>query len=446
MKPSPGENLVCAETDGIPVDAAAPGRAARPASGWRADRNYRWFILALLFAVSFFNYFDRQTVSVLKTTLKDVFAMNDADYAVVVNVFTGAYAFAYIVSGWIVDRLGPRRSLSIFVSMWSAVTVACGFAQSFWQLAGLRGLLGLAEPGLFPVTIRTATVWMADKGRGLFMALGTLGSSVATIVAVPIIAWLTVHFHWRLAFILPGVLGLGMAAVWWAAYREPSVPITDHHDHGHGAGENPTQRPAWPWRALWHQRALWAILLGRLVSDPVWYFCVFWMPGYLQEAKGLSIAQLGFVGWIPFLAGNVGGLGFTALSDYCARRYGLMGRKRLVIATAVLGPLCMLIPTSPIVTTLVLFCVIAVVCNCWLGSVAPIIAEAFPVGNVASVYGIAGAFGAGGAMIFNYIIGHAAQILSPGTLFIIMGCLHPCAAVIFHFLLPRKSHAGAATA
>lgn len=400
-----------------------------------SDRRYRWLILLLLLAAGFFNYFDRQTLSVLKTTLKTEFAMGDADYALIVNVFTACYACAYIGSGWVVDRFGPRAALTAFISLWSLATVGCGFARSWIQFSFLRGLLGLAEPGLYPVTIRVSTVWMEDKGRGFFMSLASLGSTVANIVAVPTIVWLALHFHWRLAFVLPGVLGLLVAGAWWWFYRDPDKSIAP-------AAAEPASVPAaspLPWARLWRHRGLWGIVLSRLVSDPVWYFCLFWMPGYLQESKHISVQQLGFVGWIPFAAANVGGLLFSALSDYRARRDGLRGRKRLVMASALFGPLCLLIPHTPsLALTLALFCVVAVVCNAWLGSLGPIIAEIFPVGNVASVWGIAGAFGATGAVAFNYIIGHATETLGAGTLFVIMGFLHPCAAVILHFLVRSK--------
>jgi ACS family hexuronate transporter-like MFS transporter len=162
------------------------------------------------------------------------------------------------------------------------------------------------------------------------------------------------------------------------------------------------------------------------------------MPGYLQESKHVSIGLLGVIGWIPFLCATLGGLGFLALSDYRAKLAGLRGRKYLVMATAVLGPLCWLIPHSSVTMTIVLFCVIAVLCNAWIGSVAPLIAQIFPVGNVASVYGIAGAFGATGAIVFNWLIGQAATLFGMDTLFIVMGFLHPCAALVMAFFIREK--------
>ncbi|MFO1450066.1 MAG: MFS transporter [Opitutaceae bacterium] len=397
--------------------------------------SYRWWVLALLFGASFLNYFDRQTVSVLKTTLKAEYGLDDAAYALLVNVFTGCYAAAYIGSGWLVDRMGPRHALALFASVWSLATVACGAAATFLQLVLMRGLLGLAEPGNHPVAIRVATAWAPARRRGLFMSLCGFGSSVGAVAAPPIIAFLALVYHWRVAFVVPGLVGLLLAAVWWLTYRDPAPLETA----GKSKGAVVTSLR---WAALWRHPAVWGIVLCRLISDPVWYFCLFWLPGYLQEQKGATMADLGWLGWLPFLAANVGALAMAALSDRLANGSAdpLAARKRLLLLVSMAGPICMAVPQAPnLITTLALFCVIAIVCNSWLSTLAPIIAEVFPLGNVASVWGIAGAFGATGAMVFNYVIGHAAETIGLTTLFVIMGVLHPCAAVLLHLLVRRRA-------
>ena len=399
-----------------------------------------WLVLVLLFLASFFNYFDRQTLSVLKTTLKHELHIDDAGYALLVNIFTGCYALAYMFSGWIVDKLGSRKSLTIFISLWSIVTAGCGFAHKFWHFAFFRGMMGLVEPGLHPVTIRAATMWVADRNRGLFMALAALGSTAATVISVPIIAWLTTTFHWRLSFILPGFLGIGVAVLWWFCYREPKVI---EQDETTALNEGRNVEPPLTVLQLIRNRNLWGILLSRMLGDPVLYFCVFWMPGYLQESKGISLTELGQFGWIPFFSGTVGGLVFTAMSDKAASMRGFDGRRFLATIAALFGPIAILIPGSnSIALTILLFCMVNIIYNCWMGSLAPIISEIFPVGNVGTIWGLAGAFGATGAIIFNLVIGHAANLLGAGTLFIIMGCLHPSAAIVLNTMVrPKHKHA-----
>lgn len=401
----------------------------------RSDSHFRWLLLALIFAAAFLNYFDRQTVSVLKTTLKEVFTMKDTDYALLVNIFTGCYAAAYIASGWLVDKIGPKKALTVFAGLWSLVTIGCGLARNFWELAIMRGLLGLAEPGLQPVSIRVASAWAPPGRKGLFMSLCGIGSSIGNVIAPPVIVWLLIHYGWRSAFILPGVIGLAVAIVWWWLYRDPK-------EIAEAQPATPAAPPpaAWRWGQLWRTKALWGIVLARLVSDPVWYFCLFWLPGYLQEEKGLTVAQLGLVGWLPFIAANIGGLTASVISDSMAKKTAdpLQGRKRLLFYASIAGPICLFIPgATQLSVTLVMFCLMAIVCACWLSTLAPIIAEIFPLGNVASVWGIAGAFGATGAMVFNYLLGHAATIIGLEKLFYIMGVLHPCAALLLFWLVRR---------
>jgi ACS family hexuronate transporter-like MFS transporter len=232
--------------------------------------NYRWLLLGLLIVIGYLNQFDRQTVSVLKTTIKAAFAIDDSGYALLVNAFTACYAVAYIGSGWVVDRIGPKAALTLFVTVWSLVTVGCGLTHALWVMVALRGMLGLAEPGLYPVLMRVSTVWAEDKNRGFFMALAAIGTSIGSITAVPIIAWLTIHFHWRLSFVVPGALGVALAWAWWLSYREPLAAQGRNQPSVPEIRDSvATKPPALPWGRLWLRRPLWGIIRVRLIGDPL---------------------------------------------------------------------------------------------------------------------------------------------------------------------------------
>jgi len=404
---------------------------------------YRWTLLAVLFGASFFNYFDRQTVSVLKTTLKGEFQIDDAGYALVVNAFTFCYAVAWMVSGYVVDKIGGRVALAVFVLVWSVATVLGGLATTFWFLIAMRALLGLAEPGIHPVILRAAAMWTEEKGRSVFITIASMGGNIATIIAVPAITFIALHTHWRVAFIAPGAVGIVIAFFWLRVYRER--PVVEAAATAESS--LPAVLPPMTWDKLWRQPALWGIVLARLVSDPVWYFCIFWMPGYLQETKGLTMEQLAWVGWIPLLVGNVFGFGYAALSDRVGAKTGARGRKRLVTAFTVLSPVCLLIPQSQSITaTIVAFSLVAILCMAWLNSLAPIISATFSVKNVASVWGIAGSFGAAGAIVMNYVVGQASKWLDPSLLFIVFATLHPLAAILLNSLVrtPRPLSPAAA--
>lgn len=415
-----------------------PPSAPLPSS---AQPRHVWLIVALLFAASFLNYLDRQTLSVLKPAIKAEMGLDDGGYAVLVNIFTFFYAVAYIASGWLVDRFGVRIALTFFIALWSVASVGSGLMQTFAGFAVCRGLLGIAEPGQYPSTIRAMTLWLHPSRRGLMMSLAGAGGTVGAVVAVPLIAWLATRVSWHAAFVIPGVAGLVLAVVWWCCYRDPETTVeTD-------AEVNVIAEPALPWKKLWSRPTLWGIVLARFISDPVWYFCLFWMPGFIQERLGLNLEQLGFVGWIPFLAANLGGLLAATVSDRLGKRWGdtLRARRNLLIGVALCGPLAMAVPHLPgLALPIAALSLIGIVCLTWLFLLGPLVSDVFPARNVASVWSIAGAFGATGAILFNHFIGRVSSTLGTDRLFYMMGLLHPLAAIVLVTLVRRVRSRGVA--
>lgn len=401
-----------------------------PASG---SRRLPW-IVTLLFSASFLNYLDRQTLSVLKPVVKAALELDDAGYALLVNVFTFCYAISYIGSGWVVDKIGARKSLVLFVTGWSLATIGCGLVSSFFAFAAFRALLGVMEPGNFPCTMRAMTLWAPTGRRAFLMGLAGAGGTIGAVVAAPMIAALATRFGWQMAFIVPGFAGLGFAVAWWCVYREPQELAPTSSQASTPADASATAPPpALPWSRLWTRRSLWGIVLARFVSDPVWYFCLFWMPGYFQEQRGLSLQASGMVGWIPFLAGNLGALGVGLLSDRWGRRLGdpFKARRRLLTIAACFGPVAALVPHAPgLPLTVALLSVVALVCLIWLLLLGPLVADTFPAGNAASVWAISGAFGATGAIFFNYGVGRVSGVLGVERMFLLMGALHLSAAAI----------------
>lgn len=391
--------------------------------------NRRWFIILIVFAAIVFNYIDRQLLSILKPTIKEEFGIGDEGYAVILNIFTVCYALMYPVTGWLVDRFGAKRLMFFGMLSWSLACIGGGISRTLGQFAFFRGMLGVAEPTVFPSQLRVITIWFPGKLRATANSLCVAGSSIGAILAPPFVAWLTLSYNWHTAFIVSGVIGVAIAACWWFIYRDPPAAVAKE-----AAGP---QAPATPesfrWKELWRTRSLWGILLIRFISDPVWYFCLFWLPGYLQEESGLSLAQLGMVGWIPFLAADLGGIGTSAWSDWLVRRgyQPLRSRKLMLSTVAIFAPLCALTPYLPnAATTLVIFSLVAAVCISWLFTLSVVIAEAFPVGNVASVLGIAGGCGAAGAIIFNYFAGQYIGTIGAEKVFIAMAFLHPVSVLI----------------
>jgi ACS family hexuronate transporter-like MFS transporter len=290
-------------------------------------------------------------------------------------------------------------------------------------------MLGMAEPTNFTAQLRVVTVWFPGSLRATANSLCVAGSSIGAIIAPPFIAWLAVRHGWHAAFLVPGVVGLMIAAAWWLIYREPPEYIARQAAESAGTSSS----AAFTWGQLWTTRSLYGILLIRFISDPVWYFCLFWLPGYLQENSGLTLAQVGMVGWIPFLAADLGGVGSSAWSDWLVRRgyKPLHARKVMLTTMAVLAPLCALTTYLPnVVATLAIFSMVAAMCISWLFTLSVVIAETFPVKNVASVLGIAGGCGAVGAVCFNAFVGKYIGTLGADKIFITMAFLHPIAVIL----------------
>lgn len=396
----------------------------------------RWFIIAVIFLAIIFNYVDRQILSVLKPILKGEFSLDDSGYAAIVNVFTICYAIMYPVTGWLVDRFGAGRVMFFGILTWSLACIGGGLSRTIGQFGFFRGLLGIAEPSNFPAQLKVITVWFPGKLRATANSLCVAGSSIGAIIAPPVIAWLAINYNWQTAFIAMGAIGVLIAILWKLVYREPPPHILKE-----ATIEAPTTT-SFQWKQLWGTRSLWGILLIRFVSDPVWYFCLFWLPGYLQEESGLTLAQVGMFGWIPFLFADAGAIGTSAWSDRLVRKgYApLKARKIMLTSVAVLSPLCALTPyLTSAWATLLVFSVVAIACLSWLFTISVVVAEAFPVGNVASVLGIAGGFGAFGAVLFNYFVGQFMGTLGAEKIFIAMAFLHPLAVLLLWTMVkPEK--------
>lgn len=408
--------------------------------GLLSPEKRRWFIVAIIFLAIVFNYVDRQIVSILKPVLKSEFSLNDSGYAWILNIFTICYAVMYPVTGWLVDRFGARVVMFYGIITWSLACIGGGLSRTIGQFGFFRGLLGAAEPTNFPAQLKVIALWFPGKLRATANSLCVAGSSIGAIIAPPAIAWLALTYSWQVAFVTMGAIGILIAILWKLVYKDPPAHILNESVATTATASAPTV--GFKWKELWGTRTLWGILLIRFVSDPVWYFCLFWLPGYLQEESGLTLAQVGMFGWIPFLFADLGAIGTSAWSDKLVRKgvEPLKARKLMLTRVAVLSPLCALTPyLGGAWATLAVFSIVAIACLSWLFTISVVVAEAFPVQNVASVLGIAGGFGAMGAVLFNYFVGQFIGTLGAEKIFIAMAFLHPLAVLILWTMVrPEK--------
>lgn len=393
-----------------------------------------WWILALLFAAGLLNYVDRQTLSILKATLKDTLGITDTDYSHLVTAFMVPYIIFYIVSGRIVDRWGTRKAMTGFIGVWSLANLACGMANGMLQLAGARAVLGAAEPGFFPGMLRAVMAWFPRERRAFALSLMTPCATVAAIIAPPLIAWLTTHWDWHGAFLIPGLLGVAVAVAWWWSDRE--APGYDRETATSPAA------PAEPMRALLQDRRVWVLIAVRALTDPVFYFHLFWLPGYLQEKLGMSLQQLGAVAWIPSLVAALCIVGMGRWSDTQVARGGnpATTRLKLFALSACVAPIGALTTFAPnIWVAFAIITAVTIVAQTWFFSYGIIVSELFPR-SAASVTGLIGACGAGGGLLMNVISGPIIDHIGYTGVFVTLGLLHPLGAVLLHTTLARSPH------
>lgn len=381
-----------------------------------------WVILVLMTADYVLGMIDRNAVSILKTTLKGVFQIDDAQYGLLVTAFMVPYAIFYVISGSLVDRYGPKIMLTVFVVIWSLATVGAGLSNSFTELLIWRAVLGAAEAGLVPATVLTLIIWFPRDRIATAYAVKTPLYSLGPIISAPLIAALALNYGWRSAFIVPGALGFLMAAVWWFAYRNPPSypPVAED------------SAPKLTWRQLLTTRVLWGLMVVRFVTDGVWFFFQYWQAGYMQEVLGASLADVGRLLWIP-PAVNAVMVFFTGrFSDRMIQRGVPRGRSRLLIiqAVTVLAPLMLLMPFVGLYGFVFLLTTTSIMTFTWLYMSNILVSDFLPKRSVGVAVGLVNCVGTAGAAFFNLAVGPVVEAWGYMPIFICCALLHPIALVL----------------
>ena len=327
----------------------------------------RWWIISLLFGAAVLNYVDRQTLSALAPTIQGDLGMDDRDYANVVNIFLIAYTIAYLISGRITDRLGTRAGMVLFVTWWSIANMITAGAQGMRSMSFCRFALGLGEAGVWPAASKAVSEWFPARQRALaigFYTMGaTIGATLAPYIVIPLatypyaekIPFVTSIFShgtgWRVAFVITGAAGLVWLIPWLYLYRLPrqnrflgadELKLIEETSPADAAKEvgNP-----WSWGQVFKFRGTWLLLLGRLITDPVWYFYQFWFAKYLSSERHLDQEQLKIT-WVVYAAAGVGSLLGGWLSGRLVSRGMAPARSRMWV---MLGCAC-LMPVSPFIS------------------------------------------------------------------------------------------------
>lgn len=392
-------------------------------------KKWRWWIGGLLFASTVINYIDRQTVNVLGPYLKTEYHWNNQDFALVVVAFRAAYALGPTFAGRFLDRVGTRRGLSITVLWYSLASMVTSFATGIRSLCAFRFLLGLGESANWPGATKAVGEWFPPSERGLAVALFDSGSAVGAAVAPFLVLWMYRHFGgWRPAFIFTGCLGFLWLIAWRIFYRTPETAAIQTHS---------SARPTWS--SILTLPQTWGIVLGKALTDPVWYFISDWFAIYLVS-KGVKLEQGILAFWIPFVAADLGNFAGGGVSSWLiARGWPVLKSRKAVILVGGIG-MTLLIPTvftSNIFLLAGLFGFTTFCYAAWSTMDIVLPSDLYPSNAVATVSGLS-ATGAGiGTIASTLTIGYVADHYSFGPI-LIVASLIPLLATAFVFLFVRK--------
>jgi len=392
--------------------------------------SYRWTICALLFAVTTINYMDRQVLSILAPTLQRELSWSESQYAAVVYSFTLVYAFGFLIAGRWLDRVGVRRGFATAVVVWSLAAIGHALARTTAAFSAARALLGLGESANFPGAIKSVGEWFPKDERALATGIFNAGTNTGAILTPLIVPWIALNWGWRWAFVVTGSLGFLWLLLWLALYRSPE------------ATSAAPAAPAVPWLHLLRVRQTWAIVTGKFLADPVWWFYLYWLPKFLDARYGIKLAQVALPLITVYVIADVGSIGGGWLSSGLLKRGWTVNRAR---KTAMLLMALAIVPTAlaPRVGSLwgavLIVSVAAAAHQGWSANVYTLASDMFPPSAVASVSGIGGFAGAMGGVLFQWLTGRILDATGGNyaSIFAVCGFAYVTAWTIIHILSPR---------
>jgi ACS family hexuronate transporter-like MFS transporter len=419
-------------------------------------KNYRWVVVVLLFFATTINYIDRQIIGLLKPLLEKEFNWSETDFGYIVMAFTAAYAVGLLFFGWLIDKIGTRIGFAITIVVWSIAGMLHAVARSAFGFGLARIGLGLGEAGNFPAAMKTVSEWFPKKERALATGIFNAGTSIGVVSALLIVPLILNHFGWQEVFWITGAFGFVWLIFWLIYYDIPSkqrrLSAEEYNliKSGQDAEADKTKKAqSIKWPRLFSQPQTWAMITGKGLIDPIYWFFLFWLPSYFSSSFSLDLKRPSLELMIIYAATTIGSIGGGWLSSRLIKNGWpvLKARKTVLIIFAALEVSIIMAQFAKEAWMAVTLISIAVaVHQAWATNVFTMASDLFPTEAVSSVVGIAGMAGAVGGIFFPILIGtlldsyKAAGNLEGGyhLIFTICGCTYLVAWVIIH-LLTRRS-------
>src|SRR6185437_12236031 len=377
--------------------AALAGPGATPKAG-----HYRWTICALIFFATTINYMDRQVLGLLNPLLQTKIGWNALQYSYIVDAFMAAYAIGLLLMGRLIDRIGTRIGYAVSIAIWSVAAMSHALVRTALGFGAARFALGIGEAGNFPAGIKSVAEWFPRKERALATGIFNCGTNVGATIAPLVVPWIAIHLGWQFGFLFTGVFS-AIWVIWWLRiYRRPE-------DHPRvSAAElayirsDPVEPPAKiAWSTLLPHRQTWAFILAKFLTDPIWWFYLYWLPTYLTDKHGVSLTGLGLPLVIIYNAASAGSIfGGWLAAALLKAGWGVNRARKTAMLVCAAG----VVPIVTISSVHTLWGAVALISLAtashqgWSANLFTLASDMFPGRAVASVVGIGGFGGAIGGM------------------------------------------------
>lgn len=405
---------------------------------------YRWTICALLFFATTINYIDRQVLGILAPVLQQEIGWNEIEYGYIVTAFQAAYALGLLFVGRLIDKFGTKLGYAVSIVIWSVAATGHALVKSAFGFGVARFSLGLGESGNFPAAIKAVAEWFPKKERALATGIFNSGANIGAVAAPAIVPWLTLTYGWQSAFIVTGLIGFLWLGFWWVMYERP-----EHHKHvspaelAHiqGDQEDAGGGEKVPWGKVAGFKQTWAFVIAKFMTDPIWWFYLYWLPKFLNKTYGLTLDKLGLPLIVIYTMTTVGSIGGGWLSSAFIKKGWAINRARkavMLICALCIVPIVFAANVSDLWLAVLLIGLAAAAHQGWSANLFTTASDMFPKNAVGTIVGIGGMAGSIGGMLLSTSAGFLLEWTgSYLTLFIISGSAYLIALVIFQWLVPK---------
>ena len=417
----------------VPAGGNVEGRVGR----------YRWIICSLLFFATTINYIDRQVLGILAPLLQKEIGWTEIEYGYIVTAFQAAYALGLVVVGRLIDRYGTKIGYSVAIVLWSLAAMAHAMTRSALGFGAARFALGLGESANFPAAVKAIAEWFPKKERAFATGVFNSGANIGAVVAPAAVPFLTVAYGWQAAFIVTGLLGFVWLLFWLLMYERPETHGKLSPAELGFIRSDPPDPPSGtiPWGRLLRYRQTWAFVAGKFLTDPIWWFYLYWLPKFLNKTYGLTLTELGAPLIAIYTMTSLGSIGGGWLSSRLIAGGWPAGRARktvMLICALLIVPIVFASSVTDLWVAVALIGVAAAAHQGWSANIFTTVSDMFPRNAVGSVVGLGGMAGAVGGMLLATSAGFLLEWTgSYMTLFIISGSVYLVALFVFNLLVPN---------